>query len=497
MTTSGKTYKSAFDLLEATADLPRASMVMEQFANTARLFTNRLLQGGFRASALHVPNDWRFQNAIKVPKVLSIRTAAATPRRAIERTKPSQTLGSTAADITGRTENRPEVNPISSKTLPELATAFSVFHKTVTLSRTSNTAGAHAKAATAPSTEGQTLTEASARLVRSLLAFGQALIAPLTPALIRAIGVLASASDWLTRETRRHPAIAVTGSAMAGTASMLIGLGGAHRFLLRTIRPLFLLGLRDVLWLSRKLGMAEVLVWLVRIAVRIAELAAALVNSSLGCDLVIAAIAGLAVAGYELYRHWDAAERLLSRWTESAHKTFASLMKWTADKTKSAAAYADHSIASLTATLSNAPNSFATVAATTRGMNRARAAAVSRLAPMLRAVGRAAAAAAFAAPLMLAGAPAGAFAPPPISTNDTARLAALPCATNATQGAIVINYAPNVVIHSEDAADSAALKRRVMEILERHGRELHQVLQREMVRQQRRDFQPRLSNGQE
>jgi len=243
--------------------------------------------------------------------------------------------------------------------------------------------------------------------------------------------------------------------------------------------------------------MAEVLVWLVRIAVRIAELAAALVNSSLGCDLVIAAIAGLAVAGYELYRHWDAAERLLSRWTESAHKTFASLMKWTADKTKSAAAYADHSIASLTATLSNAPNSFATVAATTRGMNRARAAAVSRLAPMLRAVGRAAAAAAFAAPLMLAGAPAGAFAPPPISTNDTARLAALPCATNATQGAIVINYAPNVVIHSEDAADSAALKRRVMEILERHGRELHQVLQREMVRQQRRDFQPRLSNGQE
>ena len=45
-----------------------------------------------------------------------------------------------------------------------------------------------------------------------------------------------------------------------------------------------------------------------------------------------------------------------------------------------------------------------------------------------------------------------------------------------TQDPIVINYAPNVVIHSENAADAAALKRRVMEILERHGRELHQVL---------------------
>ena len=45
-----------------------------------------------------------------------------------------------------------------------------------------------------------------------------------------------------------------------------------------------------------------------------------------------------------------------------------------------------------------------------------------------------------------------------------------------------------------DAADTAALKRRVMEILERHGRELHQVLAREIVRQQRREFNPLLSN---
>jgi hypothetical protein len=107
---------------------------------------------------------------------------------------------------------------------------------------------------------------------------------------------------------------------------------------------------------------------------------------------------------------------------------------------------------------------------------------------VLRAVRRAAAAAAFAAPLMLAGAPAGAFATPLISTNDTARIAAPLPAVRSAQGPIVINYTPNVIIHSESGADTAALKRRVMEVLERHGRELHQVLAREIVRQQRRDF---------
>ena len=89
---------------------------------------------------------------------------------------------------------------------------------------------------------------------------------------------------------------------------------------------------------------------------------------------------------------------------------------------------------------------------------------------------------------MLAGAPAGAFTMPLNSTSDTARIAAPLSAMGVTQAPIVINYAPNVVIHSEDAADGAALKRRVMEVLERHGRELYQVLAREVVRQQRRDF---------
>lgn len=207
---------------------------------------------------------------------------------------------------------------------------------------------------------------------------------------------------------------------------------------------------------------------------------------------IIAATVALAVAGYELYRHWDAAKRLLSRWIEATHKAASRLLKWMADKTRNAVAYAGNSIAGVTATLSNAAHSVAAAAATTRGMNRARAvehaAAEARPAPMLRAMRRAAAAAAFAAPLMLARAPAGAFAPTLVSTNDTARPAAPWSAGRMTQDSIVINYSPNVVIHSEDTADPAALRRRVMEVLERHGRELHQVLTREIVRQQRRDF---------
>jgi hypothetical protein len=172
-------------------------------------------------------------------------------------------------------------------------------------------------------------------------------------------------------------------------------------------------------------------------------------------------------------------------------------MKWVADKTRNEARYAGNPIASLAATLLNAPLVPAIVAATACGLNRQRAvehaAAVARPAPMLRAVRRAAAAVAFAAPLMLAGAPAGAFAPPPISINDTARLAA-PLSSATVRSAIVIDYSPNVVIHCEDPTDPAALKRRVMAILERHGRELHQILQRETARQRRRDFQPRYSN---
>jgi hypothetical protein len=282
-------------------------------------------------------------------------------------------------------------------------------------------------------------------------------------------------------------------------------MGATHLFLNNTFIPAFVRGWQDVLWLLRHVGIASALRWLGEITRSGVEFGSMLADIELASYLLVggkaAAIAGLAVAGYELYRHWDSAKRRLSRWINSAHKAIAHLRKWVADTIKSAAAYAGNPIASLTATLPNAPHRLAATTGTTRGMNSAlaveRAGAVTPPVPMLRAVRRAAAAAAFVAPLMLASAPAGAFAPPPVSTNDTALITASFSTADLTQRAIVINYVPHVTIHSEDTTDTDALKRRVMEILERHGRELHQVLQREMIRQERRDFQPRYSNGQE
>jgi hypothetical protein len=205
-----------------------------------------------------------------------------------------------------------------------------------------------------------------------------------------------------------------------------------------------------------------------------------------------ATIVGLGVAGFQLYRHWHAAKRLLSGSIESASRTITHLMKWIADAARNAAAYSGDSIVATAAT----PWQALYALTTAHGLNSEHAGAMARSAPTLRRVSRAAAVATLAAPLMLAGAPANALAAPFTSTDETARIAAPLSPAFASQTPIVIDYSPNVVIHAENAGDTAALKRLVMEILERHGRELHQVLQREIIRQQRQDFQPRYSNQQ-
>ncbi len=244
-------------------------------------------------------------------------------------------------------------------------------------------------------------------------------------------------------------------------------------------------------------GAPPIVSWFMESLAAIGRSVAIFIELSLGWYVVIAV--ALAVAGHELYRHWGAVKRLLSRSVDSAHKAVARLLKWLGESAGSAIPFASGALVAVKPANLNVPRFSAARAATARGIYRARAvehtsAAVVRPAPMLRAVRRAAAAAAFATPLMLTAGPSRAFATPLISTNDTARIAAPLLAVGMTQGPIVINYAPSVVIHSEDAADSAALKRRVMEVLERHGRELHQVLAREIVRQQRREFNPLLSN---
>jgi hypothetical protein len=241
--------------------------------------------------------------------------------------------------------------------------------------------------------------------------------------------------------------------------------------------------------------------WLVTTANFGAMLAALRLTSYFVLRALLAAIAvALDVAAYELYRHWDAAKRLLSRWISSADKTVAHLIKWIADTFRSAAAYAANSIASVTAILPNASRALDIGIATSRDVSRTRAvehaAGVALTAPTLHAVRRTTTAVALAAPLIFASSPSGAFASSLIPNTSTGRRAISLSGARIAQHAIVINFAPQVTIHSEDAADPAALKRRVMEILERHGRELHQALQREIVRQQRRDFQTRPANQQ-
>ncbi len=61
-------------------------------------------------------------------------------------------------------------------------------------------------------------------------------------------------------------------------------------------------------------------------------------------------------------------------------------------------------------------------------------------------------------------------------------------AGNTQTAPIIINYAPDLVIHADGPADQADLRQRVLAILERHARELYEALARETVRRRRMQF---------
>ena len=343
----------------------------------------------------------------------------------------------------------------------------------------------------------RTLSTAYTKFLRNPVALEEVLTPPITPAFIRALDGIASKLDWLRRAVRRHLIISTGTVAIVATAFGLIGFGGAHRFFLGTLRALFLSALRDIQWLLRKLGVTRAVPWSGRLVTKVAEFGWILTDMTLGSlslvGGIMSAAAALAVTGYELYRHWDAAKRLLSRGLESAQKAVARRHKWVSERVGNAIPLAGEALVTLRLGISNAPHLSATRAGIARGVNTGsraieRPATVAQPAPMLRAVMGAAAAAAFTAPLMLTAGRVGAFATTFISGNDTARIPAPFARVGMTHSPIVVNYAPNVVIHSEDPADTTTLRRRVMEILERHARELHQVLARETLRQQRTEF---------
>lgn len=106
----------------------------------------------------------------------------------------------------------------------------------------------------------------------------------------------------------------------------------------------------------------------------------------------------------------------------------------------------------------------------------------------LDALRRTAAAAAMAGPLILAGGAAGALAVPVVFSTQPGRIAGANSSRAAAHPPIVINYSPNLTIQAQGGENDQAMARRVMEILERHGRELHQLLARELIRRQRTEF---------
>jgi len=328
---------------------------------------------------------------------------------------------------------------------------------------------------------------------------GRALISPwrhsqTTPAL--AVPVFthvllgtANAIGRLAGLARRYSYISGTTGAIVASPSTAALVGGAAY----TFIPAFTRGWQDVLSLLRSIGMARFARLLSQLTGRAVEFAATLGKTKDTLDLfveaILSAIARLAAVGYEHYRDWNVSKRLLSRSLDSVNDAGARLLKWVADTTRNTAAYGGNSIAVLPTRTSDTPSLSISATTAARAMSSARGvertAAAGRPVSMLSAVGRATAVVAFAAPVMLAQAPARvAFAAPLVS----ARIAHPLSTTRGTPDALVVNYAPNVVIHSEHATDAAALKAHVMEVLERHGRELHQVLAREIVRQQRRDF---------
>lgn len=94
-------------------------------------------------------------------------------------------------------------------------------------------------------------------------------------------------------------------------------------------------------------------------------------------------------------------------------------------------------------------------------------------------------------PRMIAGGTVGALASPFTFATTPLNLGARPSGIQYGLPPIAINYSPNVAIHAQedgDGNDDHGLARLVMDVLERHGRELHQVLQRELIRRQRTEF---------
>lgn len=471
MTRTGKTPNPMIALIETGSGLPRAMAAIGRLASAARhaARTVRLVDFGASLSPSRTDRTQVQYQAVRVPSTIG---NTALPHLISKQQNP--TLGvETGPGVTG---GQARIGGLSSKTLPDIAKVLQFFHRLVGLLEGTVAASSQrirrthlglAPDAPAPGA-------AYAQTLASFSNLGKAMLALVVSVSSRALLSMARAMDGLARVVQHHPSISAITAAIALTPIATAVMGAAHFFFQNTLIPAPNREWQNVLRLLSNLGVTSGLRWLGRL-ISLSEFDVMPAGLSLGRDLVIIAPA---LAAPELHRHRNAAKWAMSRWIEAG--------------LGSGIAQAGNAIAALTAGIRSALQLSATPAAPPRGMTSVRvvetAAIVAQPALISRTMRRAAAAAAFAAPLMLARAPAGTRAATPLISNRTLCTAIPLSAARAGQNSIVINYAPNVTIHSEEPSDTAALTRRVMEVLERHGRELHQVLAREMVRQQRQDF---------
>ncbi len=333
-----------------------------------------------------------------------------------------------------------------------------------------------------------TLSAAYARFLYSLSSLGQALIAPVTPVLVEALDLAAIGVNRLTRAVKYSRVIAESLASVLAAGLTLVAIGALEN-LLKDARRLLLTGGERVLRIADGLGVRRALLWLSGLALRMADLAAMLADISLGLYLIVGGIVAAAVASYELYKHWDAVKRLASEWATRAREMGARLLASTRATLNRIIANLRDDVRGLGTTLSGTLAFARSLARPTRNLNRSRPPGIPSAATFApRAFRRAAAAATLAAPLMLASTAIAAVARPPAFAAPREQAAAASSDARSTRAPIAINYSPNVTIHAQDRDYDGALAQRVMEVLERHGRDLHEVLARELVRRQRTEF---------
>jgi hypothetical protein len=306
--------------------------------------------------------------------------------------------------------------------------------------------------------------------------------------LVKALGFATSGAGWLTRAAKYSRIISASIASTLAAIPTLVAIGALEN-LLKDAWRLFLIGGRRILRVANDFGVRTALLGLSRLVLKMADFAAMLADISVGLYLLVGEVVLVAVAAYELYKHWEAVKRIVLRWATQAPETGARLFEATRAAINRAIANLTDALRSLETKLRGTPDFAASLARPARYLNTPRAPEIPSAATVApRAVRRVAAAATLAAPLMLASAAAAAVAMPPAFANPPAAAAAASSAARSVRAPIVINYSPNVTIHAQDAGDDEALARRVMEVLERHGRELHQVLARDLVRRQRTEF---------